>query len=135
MESRKLINLNASVADKHLVGKGTRIHSFVEIGPNVYIGYDCNIQAFCFIPEGVTIGNRVFIGPHTVFLNDKHPPSHGKWRDEPGITVGNDVSIGGNCTILPGVILGDGCKVGAGAVVTKDVAPGVTVVGTPARPL
>ena len=49
--------------------------------------------------------------------------------------IEDDVSIGANATILPGVRLGRGCVVGAGAVVTKDVPPGMTVIGNPAKEL
>ena len=48
--------------------------------------------------------------------------------------IGSDVWIGGGAIILPGVTIGDGAVIGAGSVVTRDVAPGVTVTGNPARP-
>lgn len=51
------------------------------------------------------------------------------------MTVGNDVWIGGNAVILPGVTIGDGAVIGAGSVVTHDVAPGAIVAGNPAKPL
>jgi len=105
------------------------IHSHVWIGDEVVIGHRAKIQAFAYIPNGVTIGDDVFIGPRVTFLNDKYPPSD-KW----GKTfVENGASIGGGAIILPGVTIWG--KVGAGAVVTKSVPPGMTVVGNPARPL
>ncbi len=113
-------------------GARSTIHSNVWIGKSVVIGDDTKIQAFVFIPDGVTIGNRVFIGPHVCFTNDKHPPSHGKGWSE--TLVEDDVSIGAGAVILPGITLGKGCIVGAGSIVTKSVLPGVTVVGNPARP-
>lgn len=112
------------------VGHGCVIHSHVWIGEKVKIGNNCKIQAFSFIPDGITIGNNVFIGPHVVFTNDRHPPSHGLGWEETKVEDG--VSIGANATVLPGVVLGQGCVIGAGAVVTKSVAPGQTVKGNPA---
>ena len=106
---------------------------FIFIGDEVEIGDNTNIQEFVFIPNGVTIGDNVFIGPHVCFTNDKYPPSKGKYWAK--TLVEDDVVIGANATILPGVILKKGCKVGAGSVVTKDVQEGQVVVGNPARPL
>jgi UDP-2-acetamido-3-amino-2,3-dideoxy-glucuronate N-acetyltransferase len=105
------------------------VHSHVWIGNNVQIGERCKIQAFCFIPEGVTIGNDVFLGPRVTFTNDKYPPSP-NWSKT---IVEDDVSIGAGAVILPGVTLHKGCKIGAGAVVTKDVPEGQTWVGNPAK--
>ena len=113
------------------IGEGTVIHSHCWIGDKVTIGKNCKIQAFCFIPTGVKIGNNVFVGPGVVFTNDKHPPSgRDHWA---GTVVKDDASIGANATILPGIIISEGAAIGAGAVVTCDVPPGVTVMGVPAR--
>lgn len=113
------------------IGKETTIHAFCWIGRDVVIGQKCFIEAFVFIPEWVTIGDNVFIGPHVCFTNDKRPPSFGEhWAKT---IVEDNVSIGAGAVILPGVTLKKGCVIGAGAVVTKDVEAGVTVVGNPAR--
>jgi len=114
------------------IGKDCVVGCFVEIGPGVIVGDRCRIQSKVFIPQGVTIGDDVFIGPDVTFLNDKKPPSKNKehWCE---VFVEDGVSIGGGALILPGVRLEKGCVVGAGAVVTKNVAPGDTVVGIPAR--
>ena len=113
------------------IGDGTVIHSHCWIGSKVSIGYNCKIQAFVFIPDGVTIQDNVFIGPHVCFTNDKYPPSNGReWRTT---MVQYGASIGAGAVILPGIVLGAGCMVGAGAVVTKDVPNNVTVKGNPAQ--
>ena len=104
------------------IGKDTRIGAFVEIG-NAKIGDNCSIQAFTFICGGVEIGNHVFIGPHVCFTNDKYPEAHGAWVRRKTI-VEDNVSIGANSTILPGITLGKGCKIAAGSIVTKDVKEG-----------
>lgn len=113
------------------IGNNCNIGALVEIR-HPKIGDDCKIQAFVFIPEGIVIGHRVFIGPHVCFTNDKHPTAIGDWELLTTV-VEDDVNIGANATILPGITLGYGCTVGAGAVVTKDVPRECTVVGNPAR--
>lgn len=111
------------------VGERCRIHAPVWIGKQVVIGDDCKIQAFAFLPDGVVLGNGVFIGPHVCFTNDLHPPSDMLlWT-----IVEDDVSIGANATILPGIRICKGAMIGAGAVVTKTVPAGVTVYGNPAE--
>ena len=99
------------------------------MGDEVKIGKNVKIQAFTFIPNGVIIGDDVFIGPHVCFTNDKHPPSD--LMEE--TTVGRGASIGANSTILCGVSIGRGAVIGAGSVVTKSVADGATVYGNPAK--
>lgn len=110
------------ISDRARIGDGCTIHAPVWIGPDVLIGAGTRVQAFAFIPTGVTIGNDCFIGPHVCFTNDKYPPSDcSEWEDT---LVEDEVSIGAGAIILPGITLGRGCRIAAGAVVTKDVAPG-----------
>lgn len=125
----KVWHVELSNIGKCTIGENCTIHSHVWIGDRVKIGDQCKIQAFSFIPTGVRIGNNVFIGPRVTFTNDKKPPS-GEWE----ITIVEDfVSIGAGAVICPGVTLGKGCKIGAGAIVTKDVPKGETWVGNPAK--
>lgn len=134
-----------------MIGDGTRIWQFAVILPGATIGKDCNICAHTFIEndvvvgdnvtvkcgvqlwDGLRIGNNVCIGPNATFTNDKHPKSGNRGFECMQTIVEDDVSIGANATILPGVKLGKGCVIGAGAVVTKDVLAGTTVVGNPAK--
>jgi acetyltransferase-like isoleucine patch superfamily enzyme len=111
------------------IGDDCTIHSPVWIGNDVVIGDRCKIQAFAFIPDGVTLGDDVFIGPGTVFTNDKYPPS--MVRDE--TFVEGSASIGANCTIICGLQIGFGSTVGAGSVVTKNVPAHTLVMGNPAK--
>jgi len=102
------------------------IHYPVWIGDKVVVGKRVKIQAFAYIPNGVTLEDDVFISPGVVFTNDKYPPSKGKeWRET---IVKKGATIGANATILPGITIGEEAVIGAGAVVLKDVAPGETYI-------
>jgi acetyltransferase-like isoleucine patch superfamily enzyme len=125
------------------IGSGSRIGPFVEVQRGVEIGAVCKIQSHTFVCEGVTIGDRVFIGHGVMFINDKHPRAtneDGELQD-PGdwemheTRVEDGASIGSGAVVLAGLTIGAGALVGAGAVVTRDIAPGVVVVGNPSRPL
>ena len=123
------------------IGDECKIGSFVEIRKDVTIGNRVKIQAFAFIPEGVTIEDGVFIGPHACFTNDRYPSSvgpDGKLLDESewerlDTRVKTGASIGANATILCGVTIGAHAMVGAGSVVTHDVPDYKVVAGVPAR--
>ena len=123
------------------LGDDVTVGAFVEIKKKVVIGNNVKIQAGAFIPDGVTIHDNVFIGPHVCFTNDLYPRATNldgtlktdkDWKVVPTI-VERYASIGANVTILCGVTLGEGCMIGAGSVVTKDVAPWTLVVGNPAK--
>jgi len=117
------------------VGDNCFIGPFVEIQKDVVIGSNCKIQSHAFICELVTIGNNCFISHGVMFINDSFKsgrPAGGdktKWKST---TVGNNVSIGTNSTILP-VNICDNVIVGAGAVVTKSIELAGIYAGNPAR--
>ena len=122
------------------VGDDTKIGSFVEIQKNAHVGRRCKISSHTFICEGVTIEDEVFVGHGVMFINDPHPraTSEGELQTEADwvvvpTRVCRGASIGSGATILCGITIGEKAMVGAGAVVTRDVAPGETVVGVPAR--
>ncbi len=133
------------------VGDGTRIWAFAHVLPGAKIGADCNICDGVFVEGGVTVGDRVtlksgvqlwtgveleddvFVGPNATFTNDPFPRSR-QYLDEYARTVVRaGASIGANATILPGLEIGRGAMVGAGAVVTRPVPPHAVVKGNPAR--
>lgn len=124
------------------VGDDTRIGTFVEIQKNAEIGRRCKISSHTFICEGVTVEDEVFIGHGVMFINDPRPraTTDGRlqgaqdWQVVP-TRVCRGASIGSGATILCGVTIGENALVGAGAVVTRDVGPGETVAGVPARVL
>jgi UDP-2-acetamido-3-amino-2,3-dideoxy-glucuronate N-acetyltransferase len=123
------------------IGEGTRIGTFVEIQKNVLVGRNCKISSHSFLCEGVTLEDGVFIGHGVMFTNDVYPhavnadgslQTDSDWAVVPTL-VKRQASIGSNATILPGITIGVGAQVGAGAVVTKDVPDGAVVAGVPAR--
>lgn len=116
------------------IGSGTKIDAFVYIEEDVIIGENCTVRPFTFIPTGVTLGDRVFVGPQVTFSNDNRPSVDGDWKLLETI-VHDQVAIGAGATIGPGVEIGDKAIVGAGAVVIDDVPPETTVVGNPAEPI
>lgn len=125
------------------IGSGTRIGAFVEIQRNSSVGRNCKVSSHTFICEGVTIEDECFIGHHVVFVNDRYPAAvdpdgnpvgPGGW-DLVETRVRRRASIGSGAVILGGVTIGEGALVGAGSVVTRDVAPHTVVAGNPARVL
>jgi acetyltransferase-like isoleucine patch superfamily enzyme len=123
------------------IGDGTRIGPFVEIQRDVVVGARCKIQSHSFICTGVEIGDEVFVGHGTLFINDKLPRAtkeDGALKGESDwelvrTVVERKASLGSGAVVVGGVRIGAGALVGAGAVVTRDVAPGETVAGVPAR--
>jgi acetyltransferase-like isoleucine patch superfamily enzyme len=119
------------------LGDGCFVGPFVEIQKDVSIGPRTKIQSHSFVCELVTIGADCFVGHGVMFINDLFSgggPARGdktKWRST---RIGNGVSIGSNATILP-VTICDGAVIGAGAVVTKDIAEPGVYAGNPARRL
>jgi UDP-2-acetamido-3-amino-2,3-dideoxy-glucuronate N-acetyltransferase len=123
------------------IGDNTRIGPFVEIQRGVVVGADCKLQSHTFVCTGVTIEDEVFVGHGVMFVNDKHPRAtadggHLQTDSDWALLetrVERGASIGSGAVVLGGLTIGAGAEIGAGAVVTKDVEPGVTVVGNPAH--
>ena len=106
---------NAVIGENCVIGEG------VHIGPGVVIGDNCKIQNHALLYTGVTIGNRVFIGPNVVTTNDIDPQACGDWSGRFRKTIiADDVAIGANSTILCGITIERGCRIGCGSLITKD---------------
>ncbi len=124
-----------------MVGDDTKIGSFVEIQKGASIGARCKISSHSFVCEGVHIEDEVFIGHGVMFTNDRFPraanadgslQTEADWALETTL-VKRGASIGTHATITPGVTVGHGSLVAAGAVVTRDVPDYAIVAGVPAR--
>jgi maltose O-acetyltransferase len=124
------------------VGAGAVIRPpfFCDYGYNIRLGDEVFLNFNCVILDvvEVSIGDRTQIGPAAQIYAADHPRDAQSRRGglEFGrpVRIGSDVWIGGGAIILPGVTIGNGAVIGAGSVVTRDVGPGITVTGNPARP-
>ena len=112
---KALIDTEVVYGDNVIIEMGTAIHTHSTIGNNVFLGGDA------MNGHHNIIGNHVLVGGNVSFGG--------------AVIVEDYVSIGVGASIKPGVRLGKGCTVGVGAAVVKDVAPGTTVVGVPAKPI
>jgi len=147
-----MVHPSAYVDEPVEIGAGTKIWHFVHIlpgcvigrdvtfgqnvmaGPNVRIGNGCKIQNNVSIYEGIELEDYVFCGPSCVFTNVFNPRAAVSRKDEFRKTlVKTGATIGANATIVSGVTIGEFAFIGAGAVVTRDVAPHALMVGSPAR--
>lgn len=119
------------------IGDGTFIGPFVEIQKDVRIGRRCRIQSHSFLCELVTIGDDTVVAHGVMFINDLFAtggPARGDQTLWKRTIIGNHVSIGSNATILP-VTICDNVVIGAGSVVTHDIAEPGIYAGNPARKL
>lgn len=133
--SKILKDLLGSTGERFIVNQPFRC----DYGCNIFLGEDCFINFNCTILDEakVTIGDYAFLGPNVSIYTACHPLDVDKrnqfieWAEP--VTIGNNVWIGGDVTILPGVDIGDNVVVGAGSVVTKSFPADVVIAGNPAR--
>ena len=105
----------------------------IQLGKNVYMNFNC-----CILDVSIVkIGDNTMLGPNVQIYTATHPLEY-KARNSgleyaKPITIGNNVWIGGNATICPGVTIGNNVVIGAGSVVTKSFPDDVFIAGNPAR--
>ena len=122
---------NVMIREKTRIGDRVSIGTSVVIDGNTRIGSDVSLQSMVYIPTNTTIGDHVFIGPNAVLTNDRYPPSGIDGLVGP--VIERHAAIGANATILPGIHIGEGALVAAGAIVTRDVPAHTLAVGAPAK--
>jgi UDP-2-acetamido-3-amino-2,3-dideoxy-glucuronate N-acetyltransferase len=152
MNDQVHIHANAEIQDGASIGSGTRIWQHCIIMAGAVIGTGCKLAHNVFVEsdvvvgdgvtikdnvtlyDGVVIEGDVFIGPNAVFTNVRNPRAFLKHSGAyPPTLIRRGASIGANATLVCGVTVGCYALVGAGAVVTRDVADHEMVAGNPAR--
>ena len=152
MSENGMVHPSSVVDDGAQIGAGTRIWHFCHVSAGAVLGAGCVLGQNVFVADGVVVGDgvriqnnvslydgvvledEVFCGPSAVFTNVRTPRSGVSRKDEYARTgVRRGATIGANATIVCGVEVGAYSLIGAGAVVTSDVAPHRLVVGVPAR--
>jgi len=113
------------------IGDRCVVHHKCTLEGRLRIGNGVKIMAHVYLPSTTVIGDMVFIGPGTTFLNDRLPMRRAATVQ--GARIEDHVTIGGGVTICPGVTIGRGSFIAAGAVVNKDVPPYTLAMGVPAR--
>jgi len=151
---------NTALVESDDIGQGTAIWAFVHVMKGAHIGANCNIGDNCFVESGVIVGDNVtlknsnmlfeglvleegvFVGPHVFFTNDRYPRSPrlpeaaSRYHDKSWLVstrVERGASLGAAAVLIAGVTIGKYAMVGAGSVVSKDVAPHALVIGAPAH--
>ena len=122
---------NVVIREETRIGDRVSIGTATVIDGHTTIGNDVSLQSRVYIPTNTRIGNHVFIGPNAVLTNDRYPPTRIGGLDGPNVMDG--AAIGANATLLPGVCIGEGALVAAGAIVTRNVPDHMMAIGAPAK--
>lgn len=123
----------ALIREANTIGDDVSIGSHTIVEHHVTIGRGVRIHGGAFIPEFSVLEDGAWIGPRVVFTNARYPQGRDAKKQLRGPHVGEGAKIGAGAVLLPGVRIGAHALVGAGAVVTRDVPPHRVVVGNPAR--
>ena len=120
-------------------GISIRVKHNADVSPNIKLGDYSELGQHCLIHAGVSIGSNVIMGPSVKIYTRNHNfarkdiPIANQGKLTKPTVIGDDVWIGANVIILPGVSVGKGCVLGAGSVISKDIPEYAVVVGNPAK--
>jgi acetyltransferase-like isoleucine patch superfamily enzyme len=122
---------NVVIRGEVTIGDRCVVHHQCTLEGRLQIGNGVKIMAHVYLPSTTDIGDMVFIGPGTSFMNDRYPMRRAAPVQGPRIE--DHVSIGGGVSVCPEVTIGRNSVIGAGSVVNKDVPPDTLAYGVPAR--
>jgi acetyltransferase-like isoleucine patch superfamily enzyme len=121
------------VREENIIGDDVSIGTQSVVEHHVTIGNGVRLHTRVFVPEYSVLGDNCWLGPGVMVTNARYPRSEGVKERLIGAHIEAGAMIGASAVLLPGVRVGARALVGAGSVVTKDVAPGMVVAGNPAR--
>jgi acetyltransferase-like isoleucine patch superfamily enzyme len=124
---------HVTIRENNQIGDNVSIGTGSVIEHHIVIGHGCRFHSQVFIPEYTVLEDEVWIGPNVVLTNAKYPFAVDTKSNLSGIVLKKKARIGANVTILPGVVIGEDCLIGAGSVVTCDVEAMAVMIGNPAR--
>lgn len=122
-----VIRAQVEMGDYCTVSNHSTLEGLIRFGTGV------RIMSHVYIPSRTRFGDNIFVGPGVTFLNDRLPGRVEVMQTPQGAMIEDDVVIGGGCTIMPGITIGERSFIAAGAVVTKNIPSRSLVVGVPGR--
>lgn len=122
-----------NIRELNEIGNHVSIGTLSVIEHHVIIGNNVRIHSQAFVPEYTILEENTWLGPNVVLTNAKYPLSPGVKDNLKGPIVKKGAKIGANCTVMPGIVIGENALIGAGSVVVRDVPAHAVVVGNPAR--
>ena len=144
LRSGSVIYLGSRIGDRFATGHHVVVREDCEVGDdvsiwsNTVVDYGCRIgnrvkiHSNCYLAQYTDIGDDAFMAPGVTIANDLYPGQRASAELMAGPSIGAGAQLGVNVTVLPYVIIGEGCLVGAGSVVTRDLPAGSVAFGNPA---
>lgn len=144
VRSGSVIYLGSTIGDRFETGHHVVVREECEVGDdvsvwsNTVVDYGCRIgnrvkiHANCYVAQYTDVGDDAFMAPGVTIANDLYPGQRGSAEVMAGPSIGAGAQLGVNVTVLPFVVIGEGCLVGAGSVVTRDLPAGSVAFGNPA---